>query len=290
MLLRIVLGACVLLVFWASTPWARPLILLSGGSDTGSFVFSQALVEVWERPGFSKQEIRWSSELDPRLRLERLPRRQGDLAILDARSAHRLLPALPDLCVLSALWPNRMLMLTSGSNEGPMELLLTPSAIPLTMAWSGLSEGIPPVRMLSAEWPELQAGQILIWMGPPQASQLRQFLRTHPQVQIQVLAPSVRQELLQQFPWLNPGVVPARSLPRQSRNVQTLEQHAFLVSRCDLSSELAQEVLSGIFRIAAWPQGPELFRELSQASNQVYLERYSYHGEARKQFRNKASQ
>ncbi len=267
-----------------TTGAAQPLLLLGGGSDSGSNAFAQSFSEIWERPGFSDQELHWGSEPDPRLRLKRLEQRQGDLAIVDARTAYEALPEAPLLCAISVLWPNRMVLLTVPEPSGRLQqLLLPPSATPYLTAWAGLRAGLPSVQLLEGRPEALEPGQTLLWLGLPQP--LAPLVHQNSAIQIQVLASGTQQTLLQTHPWLRSGTLPAGALPRQSRAVQTVEQRSVLVARCDLPDLWVTEVLDGLFRIATWPHPPARFIGITAAANRDYLTAYSYHNAALARFR-----
>ncbi len=263
---------------------AQSLLLLGGGSNSGSHAFARTFTEVWERPGFSDQSLSWGTEPDPRLRLQRLTHRQGDLAVVDARTAHEVLPDHPLLCAVSVLWPNQMVLLTVPAPSGGIqELLLPPSATPYLTAWAGLSSGLPRVQVLQEQPEALQPGQTLVWLGLPQT--LRTLVFQDASIQIQVLSASIQQALQQGNPWLRSGTLPAGALPRQSRAVPTLEQRSVLVARCDLSDRRVTEVLDGLFRMATWPHPPERFAGITAAANRDYLTTYPYHAAAQARFR-----
>lgn len=277
---------------------AEPRYLVLGGTEgSGSRAFARELVRLWTLPGAVKDKdfgLDWSFAAHPKSRLARLSEQRGDLAIVDAESAHRWLEAFPKVQVLTVLWANWLQVVSAnpGLFELPANPRLTlrmhPNAFPLAVTWGAQTySGGKSIRWESTTPQTDEASLVLedawIVLAPAPTLEIHQRLQANPLQRLLALSPQLRQGLFETAPWMQVGMLPAGTYPGQEQDIVLPMQRPVLVARHDLPEAVVSEVLSLLFRQAEHWQPHPLFRELKKTHNLAFQHRYAFHPAARKE-------
>ncbi len=284
--------ACLL---WGNTGACAQTVLLSGYPGTGSHEFARELTRIMESSGVTKAEsyvvrpVKYAGE-----RLQQLRNRQGDLAIIDAETAHRRMSNGIRLRVLTVLWPNWLHLIVN-------TLEIPQASFPGVRIVLAHSNAVEAVRTWKSDTPEgrytwldetpsaiLENGFLqdaLMIAAPVPVEELRGLLGRFQNLRLISPGDRFARLLRQDFPWWRLWKLPAGSYPGQVEEVQGVARFPVLVSRIDFDSRQAQLVLKRIYSQRMGLNPHVLFRNLDPEQNSIFQKSFHFHPQSRKFFR-----
>ncbi len=269
--------------------WAQT-VLLSGYEGTGSYEFGQELTRIWKRFGHSEKQLLVHPVNDAEERLKRLRGRQAQLAVIDARTAHRSLGKDLRLRVLAVLWPNWLhivvnrFSLASPSLELARTLLVHPNAMQAAMVWkSRVPEGrlvwLGP-RHQSIETEGLAEDAMLL-VAPAPVEELHSLLGLFKSLNLASLDGAMLKGIRRQAPWWHKWTLNKNTYPGQNKPLTGLASFSVLVSRVDFPDNEAKLLLELIYRQKTRLNSHMLFRNLNVGHNALFRETFHFHPRSR---------
>lgn len=273
--------------------------IIVGKRDTGSYQFAEEFSRLWEVSAFKTNSFLVSaSEKTPENRLKRLRLRQGDLAILDPKNAHQLLPQNPELAVISVLWPNVLYVISRQSALVELQIS-TPTTIHIhensayfVTTWSKLlsSQNYNPSQF---QW--FSAGQsekvlsnlsegLFLMTAPYPLQEMKQLLMADTSYKFIPLNEMLLADNHQDYPWIITSFLPTNIYPSAFPPFPMLTSYPVLIARIDTNPAFIQKVLKILFSQRDLIQPHALFQFLDPQNNQRF-QNYQFHPTSKKLFK-----
>ena len=288
----------ILLLVFFSTVLAFPVfsqtVLLTDHPGTGSYEFGQEMIRLWwgsgedEKHTLTVRPITESSE-----RLVMLRNRQAELAVIDARSAHRDLGKDLRLRVVSVLWPNFLhaivnrLTLAQPSVLSARSLLVHPNAMQAAQIWTSMVPGGQLSWWEHQHYGLQEQGMLYDGMflsAPVPLEELRQMLGRFETLSLASLEPSFILRMRQNSPWWKKWKLAKGFYPGQSQTVVGLASFSVLVARVDYPPDQTEKWLKTLHQQKEKLNPHILFRNLDAKHNSLFRDTFHFHSRSRSFF------
>ena len=273
--------------------------IIAGERDTGSYQFAEEFSRLWEVSAFKTNSFLVPvSERTPDNRLKRLRLRQGELAILDPKNAHQLLPQNPELAVISVLWPNVLYVISRQSELVELQIS-TPDTIHIhensdyfVTTWSKLlsfqNYNPDQFQWFAAEQSQkvlsnLSEGLFLM-TAPYPLQEIKQLLMTDTSYKFSPLNEMLLAGNHQHYPWIITSLLPTNIDPSAPQPLSMLTSYPVLIARIDTNPSFIQNVLKILFSQRDLIQPHALFQFLDPQNNQRFKS-YQFHPTSKKLFK-----
>ena len=286
---RIVLLLVVILRFLLQ-PVQAQTVLLCGNEGTGSHEFGKELVRLWLHYGhLEKQQLLVHPVSDALERLKRLEARQGELAVIDARTAYYMGKNL-QLRVVAVLWPNWLHVvvnqhaLSQPSLKLARTVLVHPNAIQAAQVWQSR---VPEGELVWLEQRhksisiEGLAEDAMLLAAPTPVEELQSLLELFETHILASLDEEISKEIRQQAPWWLKWKLKKNTYPSQNKPLTSIASFSMLVSRVDFPDNKVKRLLELIY-IQKNRMNPHiLFRNLNAKHNRLFRKTFNFHPRSR---------
>ncbi|MBF0279648.1 MAG: hypothetical protein HQM13_17750 [SAR324 cluster bacterium] len=220
------------------------------------------------------------------------------MAILDAKSAHQLLPKYPEIAVISILWPNVLFVISHQLDIEKIQIS-TPKTIHIhensdyfVTTWSKLlsSQNYKPDQF---HWFHSEESQeillnlkegFFLMTAPYLLKELRQLLNTDTSYRLIPIDEMLLSGNQQHYPWLVTSFLPDNLYPSTPQPLPMLTSYPVLVARADTDSYFIEKVLTVLFSQRDLIQPHVLFRFLDPQKNQLF-KNYPFHRVSKQSFK-----
>lgn len=297
-MMKIYLFLAIILVLLVPCQTTAQMSIWAGDAGEGSHEFAKEFTRLWKMPGISKGGTFVVKSAPSIRRLEGLLNRRGELAVLDAKTAYEQLSQYPQLGVISVLWPNVLHIISKIEPRSGLtikthkNLRLHRNSSYFAALWretlnrKGITDGQLTWFGRSPNPESLAENQdAMILTAPYPVHELEVLFQNNPDYKLISLGKNLRDQLQKEHTWLVSHELPSGIYYKKKRSLKTVASHPVLISRNDLSSSLAREVLKLLFEQSSSVNVHVLFQNLTIKNNLPFRKKFNFHPESKKYFR-----